>query len=109
MFFEANQIIVADNLHALTFSNIATSRELLRRQLQLITSSRSTIFVSGTEVNNLPLAAGLAGARRVDHLTFIPSQTSLTRQEYRHAYRRKRSERLQPSSFKCGPFAVEPQ
>ena len=60
---EANQIVIVDNLHALTFSDIATSRDLLRRQLQLIISSRSTISAFGTEMNNLPLAAGLAGEK----------------------------------------------
>ena len=65
LFLEANQIVIAENLHALTFSDIATSRDLLRRQLQLITSSRSTTFVSDRKVNNSPLAAGLAGARKV--------------------------------------------
>ena len=68
LFLEANQIIVAENLHALTLSDMATSRELLQRQLQLITSLRSTTFASDRELNNLPLAAGLAGARRVDPL-----------------------------------------
>ena len=68
LFFEANQFVTAENFRALPFSEIATSRELLRRQLQLITSSRSTTLASNEKVNNLPLAAGLAGARRVDHL-----------------------------------------
>ena len=58
MFLEANQIVIADNLHALTFSDIATSRELLRCQLQQITSSRSTILASGTlEVIPTPKSA----------------------------------------------------
>ena len=46
LFFEANQIALADNLHASAFSDIAKSRELLKRQLQLVTSSRSTILYS---------------------------------------------------------------
>ena len=65
LFLEANQIVLAENLHALTISDIALYRDLLRRQLQLITSSCLTILASGTEMNNLPLAAGLTGARRV--------------------------------------------
>jgi len=81
LFLEANQIVIAENLHASAFSDIATSRELLRRQLQLVTSSRSTTLASGIEVYIFPLAAGLAGARRMDPLQVIPSQTSLTRQE----------------------------
>jgi len=109
LFSEAIQIVIAENLPASVFSDIATSRELLRRRLQLITSSRSTILASGREVNNLPLAAGLAGARRVDPLTIIPSQTSVTKHERRRAYCRKRSTRLKSSPFKCGPPAVEPQ
>jgi len=36
-FLEANQIVIAENLHASAFSDIAASRELLRRQLPLIT------------------------------------------------------------------------
>jgi len=76
LFLEANQIIIAENLHASAFSDIATSRKLLKRQLQLITSSRSTILASGREVYNLPLAAGLAGARRVDPLKVIQSPVS---------------------------------
>ena len=68
LFLGANQIVIAENLHASSFSDIVTSRELLRRQLQLITSSRSPLLASGKEVNNLPLAAGLAGARRLDPL-----------------------------------------
>ena len=66
---EANWIIVADNLHALTFSDIATSR-----QLQIITSSRSNILSSCT-------------------LEVIPSPKSAIKQERRRAYRRKRSSR----------------
>jgi hypothetical protein len=31
LFLEVNQIVIAENLHASTFSDIATSRELLRR------------------------------------------------------------------------------
>jgi hypothetical protein len=42
LFLEANQIVIAENLHTLTLSDIATSRELLRRQLQIITSLHST-------------------------------------------------------------------
>ena len=79
----ANQIVIAENSHASVFSHIATSRELLRRQLGIIKSSRPTILASGREVNNLPLAARLAGVRRVDPLTVIPSQTSVTIQELR--------------------------
>jgi len=52
LFLEANQISIAENLHALTFSDIATSRELLRRQLQIITSPRSSILSSGEELKN---------------------------------------------------------
>ena len=68
LFLGANQIVIAENLHAITFSDIATSRDLLKRQLQLITSLRSTTLASGSEVNNLPLAASHAGVRRVDPL-----------------------------------------
>jgi len=71
LFLEANQIVIVENLHASAFSDVATSRKLLRRQLQLITSVRSTILVYGREVNNLPLAADLADARRVDPLEVI--------------------------------------
>ena len=81
MFLEADQIIVADNLH-------------VRRQLQLITSSRSTILSSDREVNIFPFIAGLAGARRVDPLKIIQSPASLTKQVSRRAYRRKRYARL---------------
>jgi len=31
LFLEANQIVIAENLHASAFSDIATSRELLKR------------------------------------------------------------------------------
>ena len=68
LFLEVNQIVIAENLHALTFFAIATFRDLLQRQLQLITSSRSTILTSGTEMNNFPLAAALTCARRVGPL-----------------------------------------
>ena len=54
LFLEANQIVLAENFRASAFSYIAKSRVLLKRQLQLITSSRSTILSSGKEVNNLP-------------------------------------------------------
>jgi len=57
----------------------------------------------------LCLAADLAGARRVEPLQVIPSQTSVTKQERRRAYRRNRSPRLKSPLFKCGPPAVEPQ
>ena len=42
LFLETYQISVTESLHASTYSDIATSRELLRRQLQLITSLCST-------------------------------------------------------------------
>ena len=107
-FFEANQIVTAENLHASALSDIATSRELLQRQLQLIRSSRSTMLASDREVNNLPLVAGLAGARKLDPLEVIQSPVSLKKQDRRRAYRRKRSARLNSNQFKCGPPAVEP-
>ena len=59
-------------------------------------------------MNNLPLAAGLAGARRVDPHKVIHSPVSLTKQERRRAYRRKRNARLKSHPFKSGPPAVEP-
>ena len=49
-FLEANQI---GFVHALAFSDIDTSRELLRRQLQLTTSSRSATLASDREVNKI--------------------------------------------------------
>ena len=101
-FLETSQIVIAKNLHALTFSDIATFRDLFQRQLHLITSLRSTILAPGTEMNNLSLAAGLACARRVDPLKVIQSPVSLTKQERRRAYRRKRSACLKFSPFKCG-------
>jgi hypothetical protein len=76
LFLEANQIVIAENLRASTFSEIATSRNLLKHQLQLIISSRSTASVSGREMNNLSSAAGLAGARRVDPLKVISNSIS---------------------------------
>ena len=83
LFLEANQIVIADNLHASAFSDIATSQELLRRQLQIITSLRSTILSSDI-VSNMPFeSSGLSGARRSDLLEVIPSQTSVTKQERR--------------------------
>jgi len=57
----------------------------------------------------LSLAAGLAGTKRVDPLEVIQSPVSLTKQERRRAYRRKRSGRIKSPPFKCGPSAVEPQ
>ena len=69
-----------------------------------MTSSRSSTLGFGREANNLPLVAGLAGARRVGPLKVIQSPVSLIKQERRRAYRRKRYARL-----KCGPPAVEPQ
>ena len=92
-------------MHVLAFSDIATSRELLRRQFQLITFSRSSILSSGT-------------------YEVISSPKSATKQERRCTYRRKRSVRLnfpqftyrrkrsaRPNfpQFKCGPRAVEPR
>ena len=109
LFLEANQIVIVKNLHSSTFSDIVLSRDLLQRQLHLITSSRSTTLASVTDMNNLPLAAGLAGARRVDPLKVIQSPASLTKQERRRAYRRKRKARIKSPPFKCGPPAVEPQ
>jgi len=109
LFLEANQIVIAENLHALTFSDIATSRKLLKRQLQQITSSCSTILFSGREVNNLSLAAGLADARRVDLLKVIQSPVSLTKQGRRCDYRCKRYARIKSPPFKCAPPAVEPR
>jgi len=44
LFLEANRIIIAENLHASAFSDIATFQELLRRQLQLIAFSQSSIL-----------------------------------------------------------------
>ena len=52
LFLKANQIVLAENLHASAFFDTHTSRELFRRQLQLITSSCSAISASCKEVNN---------------------------------------------------------
>ena len=66
LFLEANQIVITENLHASASSDIAISRTLLRCQIQLITSSHSSILSSGREMNNFYFeSAGLAGARRV--------------------------------------------
>ena len=62
----------------------------------------------GRELNNLPLSAGLADARRVDPLKVIQSPISLTKQEHRRAYHRNRFVRLKSPKFECGPPAVEP-
>ena len=60
-------------------------------------------------MNNLPLAAGLADARRVDPLKVNKFPVSLIKQDHRRAYRRKQYSRLKSPPFKCGPPAVEPQ
>jgi len=60
-------------------------------------------------MNKLPLAAGLPGSRRVDHLLVIKSPVSLTKLERRRAYRRKRYTRLKSFQIQCGPPAVEPR
>ena len=83
LFFEANQIVIAKNLNVSALSYIATFQELLRRQLKLITSSPPIILASGREMNNLPVAAGLTGARSLDTLKVIQSPVSLTKQERR--------------------------
>ena len=111
---EANQIVIAEILYSSAFSDIAISRTLLRRQLQIIRSSHSTILSSDRVMNNLPFEpVDLAGARRVDLLQVIPSHTSVAKLERRRAYQysycRKCSARLQSSQFKCGPPAVEPR
>jgi len=110
LFLEANQIVVVEKLHALAFTDIATSQEILKRQIQLITSSQSSFFSSGSELNNLPFeSADPAGARRVSPLKVIHYQTSVRKQERRRAYCRNRSARIKSSPFKCGPLAIEPQ
>ena len=109
-FLKANQIIIAENLHASTLSDIAKSRELLKRQLHVITSSRSSISFTSRGLHNLPFElAGLAGARRVDPVGVIQSLKSATKQESRRACRRKRNARLQSTQSKCGPIATEPR
>jgi len=71
----------------LHFSDIATSRELRKRRLKLITSSRTSNLYSGRKLNNLTFeSVGLAGVRRVDPLEVIQSPVSLTIQLRRHAY-----------------------
>jgi len=109
--FKANKIVIAENLYASAFSDIAKSKALLKRRFQLLTSPRSTILSSARVMNNLPFeSAGLAGARRMDPLQNVPSQASITKQERRRAYRRKSSARLKSLPFKCAsPPAVEPQ
>ena len=93
------------NLHASVFSDITKSRELLRHQLQLITSSQSSFFPSGRELNYLPLeSAGLDGVRRVEPLEIIKSPTPLTKQERGRVYRRKRSAHRDPPAVEPQPF-----
>jgi len=62
LFLETDQIVIADNLHASVFSDIATSQELLKHQLQIITFSHFlTILGSGKDVKYLPFeSAGVA-------------------------------------------------
>jgi len=81
----------------------------LNVNFRLFTSSLSTILASGREVNNSPLAAGVAGARRVDPFEVIQSSVSLTKQQRRRAYDLKRSACIKSPPFKCVPSAVEPQ
>jgi len=38
LFLEDNQIVLAENVHTSAFSDIATSRELLERQLVVVTN-----------------------------------------------------------------------
>jgi len=93
--FEAKQIVIAEKVHVFAFSDIATSRKLLCHQLQLITSSRSSILSPVRELNNLLFeSVDLAGARRLDSLELIQSPTKSTKQERRRAYLRKRNTRL---------------
>ena len=67
IFLKPNQIVVAENLNASAFFDIATSQELVRHQLQLIASTHSLILSSDRELHNLSFeSVGLAGARRVD-------------------------------------------
>ena len=64
LFLEANQIVIVDYLHASAFSDIAKSQGLFRHQLELITSSGSTIISSDRVLNNLPFeSVGLAGVK----------------------------------------------
>jgi len=58
-------------------------------------------FAFDREVSKLPLAAG--------PLTVIPSQTSVTKQECRREYHRKRAARFKSPPSKGGPPAVESQ
>ena len=105
LFLEASQIAIEEHLHASAFSDIATSRELLRRQLQRIASSRSSILSSDRKLNNLPFEfAGVAAARRVDPLEIMKSSTSLTKEERRRTYRRKRSAHRNPPVVEPRPF-----
>ena len=81
LFLEANQIVIAENIHSPDFSDITISRD----QLQLIISSQSSILSSDKEFNNLPFeSASLAGARRVVPLEVIQSLISSKKQERRH-------------------------
>ena len=108
LFLEANQIVIAENLYASAFSDNAKSRALIRRQIQLTTSLRSSILSSGRELHNMPFeSARLAGTRRADPLEIIQSPISVTKQERRRAYHRKRSACLRFPQFKCGLPAVE--
>jgi len=97
LFLEAYEIVIAENLHASAFSEIAKSRTLLRRQLQVITSSRSSIFSNGRELHSLPFeSVDIACARRVDPLEIIQSHMLATQQERRLAYRCKCRACLKP-------------
>jgi len=49
-FLGANQIVIAENIHASAFSEITKSRELFRRQVQVVTSSRLSILFTGREL-----------------------------------------------------------
>ena len=66
------KLLLQKNLHALAFSEIVKSRERLGHQLQVVTSSRSSILFTARELHNLPFeSSGLAGARRMDPLEVI--------------------------------------
>ena len=63
---------------------------------------------SDRDLNNLPFESpGLPGAKRVDSLDIIQFPISLTKQERKRAYRRKRFACLKSPKFKCGPPTVE--
>ena len=109
---EARNIVLEEKLQGVIFTEILTAQLCYYRNSKWFLPLAVIVVLKLIFLNKLLFdSAGSAGAERVDPLKVILNSISISKQERRRAYRRKRNARQNSEKikYKRGPPAKEPQ